>query len=130
MSFSQKISQFSFDAIELTEEVRMAVEEEVFRSVIKDTPVDEGRLRGNWQATKNSPATGTLDSIDKNGAQTIDKAVQLVRSSEPDQTLYLTNNLPYAVRIEYGYSDKAPEGMVRRNLSRITELIRQKARES
>ena len=120
MSFSQKISQFAVHAIDATEDERKGISEELFSSAIMDTPVDEGRLRGSWMATNNKPATGTTDKTDKEGSQTVNKAVAVVQSSGSDEDLYLTNNLPYAARIEYGYSDKAPEGMVRKNIVRIT----------
>ena len=45
---------------------------------------------------------------------------------DKDSVVYLTNNLPYAARIEYdGWSHtKAPEGMVRKNVIRITQNLK------
>lgn len=81
--------------------VKAKVDEVFFKSVLEAdarimqrTPVDTGRLRGNWHLTEGSPATGTLElgtpgnSIPPPGAR----------------ILYLVNNLPYARRIEYGFT--------------------------
>ena len=41
---------------------------------------------------------------------------------------YITNNLPYAERLEYGYSQQAPAGMVRVTAARFRELLARAAR--
>ena len=103
---------------------------QVFGAVIMATPVGNasqwqnpnsappgyvgGRLRGNWQATLDTPAVGRLDNIDAAGGLTIKNAEATVNGAVGDQSIYLTNNLPYAGRIEFGsHSKQAPSGMVR-----------------
>lgn len=39
----------------------------------------------------------------------------------------LTNNLPYAERLEYGWSNQAPQGMVRVNVARFNTLLEEEA---
>ncbi len=97
----------------------------LFTAVIRDTPVDTGRLRSNWQCTLDAPASGELDSADKSGSQAIGAVTDKVQSASMENVMILTNNLPYAGRIEYdGWSSvKAPEGMVRRNVERFRRLI-------
>ncbi|WP_299726842.1 hypothetical protein [uncultured Endozoicomonas sp.] len=129
-SFSGVVSSFKSDAIAACGDTRKAATIELFKSVILDTPVDEGRLKGNWQATTDNPASGQLDIYDGNGGGTVALAVKAVNQSNDDQTLYLTNNLPYALAIEYGHSDQAPKGMVRRNMARISSLIRKAVKEN
>lgn len=80
--------------------------------IISDTPVLSGRLRNNWFPSINSGSTATTESTG-NEAQS---RVQSLRMKLGD-TFYLTNNLPYAGRIEFeGHSKKAPAGMVRINI--------------
>jgi hypothetical protein len=38
-------------------------------------------------------------------------------------TFFFTNNVPYIRRLEYGYSEQAPQGMVRRNLQNFNRLL-------
>jgi hypothetical protein len=35
--------------------------------IIKESPVDTGRFRGNWQASVNTPKKGKLQRKDKSG---------------------------------------------------------------
>lgn len=91
---------------------------DITSGVIKDTPVDTGRARANWQASIDAPKTGSLDETDKQGDVTIAKAIASTTAA-PGRVFYLVNNLPYAVPLEYGSSAQSPGGMVRVNLARV-----------
>ena len=125
MSFVASLTSFSKSTVGKIQRVRRGVTIKLFSAVILDTPVDSGRLRGNWQLTEGEPAQGQLDLLDKSGAAVLAKVQQGASASTGDVTLYLTNNLPYAWRIEFeGWSHtKAPEGMVRKNIARFNRLI-------
>ena len=82
--------------------------------IIMDTPVLSGRLRNNWMTSVNKGSSETTEST-SNTAVSRASAIKF----KLGDTLYLTNNLPYAERIEFmGWSAKAPSGMVRKNLLR------------
>lgn len=82
--------------------------------IIMDTPVLSGRLRNNWFVSVNQ---GTDKTTDETSNQALGR-VNAIKFKLGD-TLYLTNNLPYAKRIEFdNWSAKAPSGMLRRNLIR------------
>ena len=101
----------------MTKVYRIAVMETT-KDIIMDTPVDEGRLRGNWQAGVNDQPSGQLDLLDRTGMVTIGRITAIIAPLQCDQSLVFCNNLPYAIPIEYGHSrEKAPQGMVRRNLT-------------
>lgn len=126
MSFSAQVTKWAIDQTDKMQQLNKAVVLALFNSTILDSPVLTGRLRGNWIITSDDPSTGTVEILDPQGSKTIKKvedAVSDIKSGE-DFDLYLTNNLPYAYRIEFdGYSKKAPEGMVRKNFIRITNLL-------
>ena len=83
--------------------------------IIMDTPVLSGRLRNNWFPSVNQGTDQTTNYTGAKGAAAINR-VSAVKFKLGD-TLYLTNNLPYAERIEFkGWSAKAPQGMVRKNI--------------
>lgn len=128
MSFSQQISAWSEKAGDDLAKLQKAIILELFTSVILDTPVLSGRLRGNWIISSDAPENGTFDIIDKEGTKTTRKVESFVSSLDfkADVNVFLTNNLPYAYRIEYdGWSSvKAPEGMVRKNFIRISENLK------
>lgn len=108
---------------------------ELFKSVIMMTPVDTGRARGNWQCTENKEASGIIKKI-RNESETIRVMMDKVIKSSIEKGIFLTNNLPYIQKLEYGgygdgpktqggYSKQAPQGMVRVSLERIEKDLRE-----
>ena len=97
---------------------------EVSTAIIKDTPADTGRARGNWQASIGRGATKEIAVNNQRSGEA--KAI-----AEVDQTVsvavgdlyYLTNNVPYIERLEFGWSKQAPSGMVRKNLQNFNRLL-------
>lgn len=85
---------------------------EAFTRVIMRSPVDTGRFRGNWQVQIGSIPDGVLALDDRDGTATVSKATAAAQQFKPGQMIYLTNNLPYAQRLETGWSKQAPGGMV------------------
>ena len=94
---------------------------ECFSGVVLMSPVDTGRFRGNWRPGLGSYPEGTVDTVDWSGGKTIAEIDREIESMPIDgRPIFLVNNLPYAQRLEYeGYSNQAPNGMVRVTLSRI-----------
>lgn len=87
---------------------------DLFADVTKLSPVDTGRYRANWNLNENTPdLTEETSFSNKPGTGTSLKPPSL--ASNPDYpVLYLTNGLPYAVRIEQGWSHtKAPQGVLK-----------------
>ena len=126
MSFKNQVASFKDIAKDKVLETKRAVAAELFGSIIRDTPVDEGLLRANWQPTIGAPADGTTEAKDKQGGATISAAQSTALQVGLGQTVYLTNNLPYAHRVEFeGWSHtKAPRGMVRINIQRVAKNIK------
>ena len=71
-----------------------------------------GHFRANWQHGFNITPSGTVDAADAAGAATIEGMAQRVDATSGDGTHFLVNNLPYANRLEQGWSSQAPSGMV------------------
>ena len=65
-----------------------------------------GRFRGNWRYGFNASPSGELDSVDMSGAGTL-SALARAAISPGTGVHYITNNLPYAERIENGWSRQA-----------------------
>lgn len=127
MNFGLEVGKWAKGAAADIERLNKAVILELFSSVILDTPVLEGRLRGSWQITSDNPASGQVEIFDPSGRGTVKYIDNFVRglSGSKDFSVYLTNNMPYAYRIEYdGWSSKAPQGMVRKNFIRISENLK------
>lgn len=71
-----------------------------------------GRFRANWQYGYNDVPVGDLADVDKSGGVSINRVKRGVTASPAAGIHYLANNLPYAQRIENGWSKQAPAGVV------------------
>lgn len=73
-----------------------------------------GRFRGNWQVTFNTPATGTVERIDKTGNATLAAGSTVLSTLDIDSvtSIWYTNNVAYAKRLEDGWSGQAPAGIL------------------
>ena len=139
MTFSLDIKEFAEKTNRNVNDVKQAAAIELFGMIIKATPVGNpslwksppppgyvgGRLRGNWQASLNSPIKSATNTIDSGGSGTISEMTGVVNQSVVDDTIYISNSVPYAYRVEYlGWSrQQRPEGMVRVSMTRYQEAI-------
>jgi len=96
---------------------------EMFRRIILKSPVLSGRFRGNWQLAIGSVPNGTLELDDKTGTATIAKGAATVMGINAGDTIYFANNLPYARRLEEGYSQNAPNGMVALTIQEFQSVV-------
>ena len=79
-----------------------------------------GRARANWQVSVgDDPPTTDVDKPDPSGGSTLSGGIAQISSARPGGVIWLYNNLPYIVRLEYGWSKQAPSGMVRLSLSEV-----------
>ena len=96
--------------------------------IVKRSPVDTGRFRNNWQASVNSINTTTTPTADRSGSQAINKARGTINALKMGSTFYLSNNLPYAKRLEYGWSKQAPSGMIRLSVAELQARMKEAAK--
>jgi hypothetical protein len=96
----------------------------VAQGVVMGSPVNTGRFRANWQFGKVLPQ-GTVSTLDTSGAATIARMAGQVTSVKAGGEVWVVNNLPYAGRLEYGYSQQAPSGMVRVTLANLAAALEQ-----
>ena len=87
-----------------------------------------GRLRGNWSAQINTPSAGDSDRVDDKGGATVSAASDVVSKIKLGDSVFLTNNLPYAEVIEEGRSTQAPFGMVKITVAEFKYIAFQQAR--
>lgn len=125
--FTLDIQAFVAKAKKNPETVMRAVSLKLFSAIIKSSPVDTGRFRGNWQTTGATPATGLIAGVDVTGGKAVNSAATYITNSPGWDVFTLTNNLPYAERLEYGWSKQAPVGMVRVNITRFQQLLNEEA---
>lgn len=85
---------------------------EVLDGVVRRSPVDTGRFRGNWMVSLDHASEETRQGTDKDGAATFAAGQAVIDQAQPGQDIYGSNNLPYAEVLELGWSKQAPVGLV------------------
>lgn len=95
--------------------------------LVSKSPVDTGRFKANWVIGNSFINTGISERVSALplGASDNYNANLIDRIDIKGQTIYLTNSLPYAQRLEYGWSKQAPGGMVRITLAEMQGIARQ-----
>ncbi len=99
-----------------------AIALDILSRIMVLSPVDTGRFRGNWQIDIQSPAMEALERLDRAGQATVMTEAQKLLAYRLGQTITMRNNVPYSVRLEYGWSAQAPAGMVRVTLSEAQQI--------
>lgn len=127
-SFAESLAAFAEQTKEAIDDVFREVVIEIGTSVIRLSPVDTGRFKGNWQFTVGAPSNQSIDTFDKAGHETIATLVAEVSKLEVGQVAYIVNNLVYGVPLEYGHSDQAPAGMVQITLARFQQIVEEAIR--
>lgn len=102
------------------------IAQDISKSVILNTPVDTGRARGNWVVGVGDINKDQTNRLDKQGNQTVGDVTSTIAKidwSVADR-IYITNTLPYILRLEYGSSKQAPNGMVRSTLAAFQSIVK------
>ena len=76
--------------------------------IVQESPFDTGVFKNNWLMSIGNPSNEILEDGDVSGSKAIERARQVVMdyplNSLPD--LWLVNNLPYAARLNNGWSQQ------------------------
>jgi hypothetical protein len=143
-TFTLAVSQFVEKAKAAPALVVRKATIDLFSAVVMRTPVGNptlwagpapkgyvgGRLRANWIVSLGRPDASTTAAIDKTGDATKAKGITVITHADGEQDIWMTNNLPYALPIEYGHSGvQAPAGMVRVSVAEFSQYVDNAARE-
>ena len=149
MTFSSDIKAFAEKTKTDIADVKKYAAIKIFTDIVKATPVGNpdywqevngkprkappgytgGRLRGNWQTSLNTPIHTEIDRIDPDGGDVLKEMQTTVYNSNVEESIFMTNNLPYAIRVEYGHSKKQrPMGMLRVSIAGFENAIKEALR--
>jgi hypothetical protein len=99
-----------------------------FGAIVKRSPVDTGRFRGNWQGSINSPVLSTKN-IEQDtmpgGPPTATEQANLsgALTGKLGDDIYIANNLDYAEGLENGRSKQAPAGVLHITVNEIRSRL-------
>lgn len=101
----------------------------VMREVVRKSPVDTGRFKGNWQYGMDSMPSGELSTVDPSGSFTLNAIMRQIPSEAVGHVHYIVNNLPYAQALEDGHSTQSPPGnMVAGTVAQFQQIVNEAAR--
>ena len=138
-SFGDSLHKFAAKSVANAQMVSRKLAFEVFGRVILRTPVDTGRCRANWSVSVGSMKTNTTTATDPTGQATKAAAQSAAMSWNGKGSIFISNNLPYVAKLEYGgypnppkhgvktaggYSIQAPQGMVRVTVEEMKSYLR------
>lgn len=125
MTFALDLSKAIEKAKDHAELVARKITLELFSNVILKSPVDTGRFRANWNCSIGSADKSTSAATDKEGSGAIGRMrAEVTKFTLNGQSIFLSNSLPYAERLENGWSDQAPQGMVRLSVMEVQNHVR------
>jgi len=131
MAFGDQLAAFRKKVEDRHAKIKRGAALDLFTNVVIGTPVHRGVLRNNWFCAIGVPSDETTSAGAPVGTATINRIKDVLKNVEglaAYQSIYLTNNLPYAEPIEYGHSRQAPEGMVRINALSWERLVAENAK--
>jgi hypothetical protein len=91
---------------------------EAYTRIIQRSPVDTGRFRASWTIHESTPDT----AVKPPGKYSAPTPPQLTFKSSYT-IVWINNSLPYALRLEQGWSKQAPQGMVALTELDLTAMV-------
>ena len=122
MSFPADLNKHIGNTQDLAEDLMQKVVVVSLQGIMSRTPVDTGRARANWNVSAGQPDLKVSENTDA-GEATNRGLAEAKQVSLRDRNVYISNNLPYSMRLEYGWSGQAPQGMVRVTAAEVRSLI-------
>lgn len=121
MSFSGDLAKYCQAAGDKIDLVVRKTALQLQASMIEKSPVDTGRFKSNWQC-----GLGGMngDTNAKEGSDALGRTEVVLQGFKAGQTIFLSNNLPYAKKLEYGHSKQAPAGIVRLTVQDFAQAVK------
>lgn len=109
--FTQQILGFTTKAKAAAGNVGKSLALQGLQGVVKRSPVDTGRFKGNWRVGIGDPDLRfNWDLKDKAGSYTISRGKAAIASAADSVKIYVTNTTPYGPYLEDGHSTQAARG--------------------
>lgn len=137
MSFALDLQKFANNTNKKVDDVIAKIVLDVGTSIVLKSPVGDGdlwasppppgyvggRFRGNWQFGVGGIDTSVDGAIDPTGANSIGRIAAGIPEKTAGKVFYITNTLPYAQRLENGWSTQAPAGMVGLTIAEFEPIV-------
>lgn len=118
MSFEKSLS-ISVDLEEEINKEARIVSFALLARLIVVSPVDTGRFRGNWFLSLGKSSREI--NFDRRSSESLQEGKSVIDSASAIDypTIILSNNLPYAEKLNNGHSKQAPKKFVEKEIDRV-----------
>lgn len=138
-SFAIDLQKFAEKAGEKADRAVAGIVTRIAQEVDKRSPVGDaaywlspppkgyvgGRFRANWQLGIGELPAGIVNAEDPQGTIALPRIVAEIPDEASGKVYYLANNLPYADRLENGWSRQAPQGIVGLTVVMFEQIVRE-----
>lgn len=122
--FAQQVKKYREKAEDRMSALPRAVAFEFLACAVSRSPVDTGRFKANHQVTINMRPPASLLAYDKGGNKALAEGRRVLAGYKAGDTIFISNNLAYAMPLEYGHSKKqAPFGVYRVSAEEIAAKL-------
>ena len=128
MSLGDDLRRIAAAQKQTVRQVYRLVMNDIGNQIITSSPVMDGTFRANWLSAIN---TGNY-SYDESKVSISNSEGRLTATTgqlDVGETFYFTNSMPYAARLEDGYSDFAPTGMVKVAVNDFPSIVENRVRQ-
>lgn len=114
-SIASQLNRIKADSMQKVEKIYRGAMLEVGNRIIQMSPKDTGAFQANWVSDY---AKNNAYDLGKTDISISDRMIrEKVNGLSVDKKFYLINSMPYARRLEDGWSDQAAFGMVKVTLA-------------
>jgi len=120
VSVQSDIQKITLHLTQKTSQVLVLLMAETDARLKMKSPVDTGRFRASWTIGVGQPDPSVAPETQKGQVATAEPRIPAIVVGS---TYYHANSLPYARRLEYGWSSQAPSGVVRLTAQEVPGII-------
>lgn len=126
MTWKNSPTDFGLTVLKDADNLTKKITGEILQKVVVASPVDTGAFKGNWRTNVNSVDTTTdTSSMDRSGQGSISRGISTIQGQGGlGKLVYISNSLPYSVRLNNGWSQQAPINFVELSLQSVVNKYR------
>lgn len=129
MTLGRDLKRFAGKSKRRMETVARLSLNELGNRIVQSSPVDTGAFRANWLFSyDNVPTEFDLSKKDRSGAEATGRMAQQLQVLGDQDFFVMVNNMPYAQRLENGWSQQAGSGVVSINVIDWQAIVRNNLR--
>lgn len=121
MTVAADIQKVQVHLVQNMSQVLVLLMSEVDARLKTKSPVLSGRFRASWTISVGQIDTSVAPEVPAGGTVAVPEP--RIPAINVGATYFHANSLPYARRLEYGWSNKAPNGMVRLTAQEVPSII-------